>query len=417
MLPEKLSQCWYMSNSLTAWLLGYSNQVQEGMTTGATQNSQEDDQGHNLPVQPDMDWAGRITANCAEIWSQLGGQRNMANDIRAKVWESLGAIKDAVISKQAAEIRTMGELVNKVVDTINKVQPYRGDAAGRRGPWDRGEGTYKEVLLRPKVRSRDCKLVLKPKETQTAETTKRMVEEKVVPEKLRVVIRDMRVKKDGTAIITMDSKESRDTVREAIAPTMPEFHLGETRRARARIVVGRVDKSISVEKTVGKICAQNPELDALVKSSEEDAIRMIRDFRSNYNDRDVLIETSANVASAMSAKGYVGIDYKICRVRPYVVLDYCFNCGKYGHIDAGGKCKEKMRCARCGDHDHKTKECMVRGDGLQCLTCTEMGVSREAATHEAMSIRCPVRKERLLAIQRRIVEGWDRESDTRKNGC
>lgn len=77
------------------------------------------------------------------------------------------------------------------------------------------------------------------------------------------------------------------------------------------VVVMRVDKEIELHKVAGKILGQKAGIKAVMER-EHGKLTSVKEFKSNFSNRDVVIETEPSVALEMVRRGVLGIGFNIC---------------------------------------------------------------------------------------------------------
>lgn len=357
-------------------------------------------------LRMEEDWSKEVHDCCSQIWKELSLQKNIASEIKSNILRELDTIKEVVIRKQASDVKEAKKLVKTLVD-LNRMSkdqlPTFSDATGHR------KETFRDVLLRPQKIDRECKLVVKPRAQQAPEDTTEFIKDNVDPATLKICIHSITTKRNGLAIITMDSANSKEIVKNKLLQEgSAEYILENTNTGVARVIVARVNKEVPADTLTDKICNQNQWL-----AEGNDRLKLVKEFKSNYKDRDVVLEANPLSALKMIRKGYVGIGYDVCRVRPYVVLDHCFQCGQYGHHSLGRKCREGVKCVRCGRDDHNLWECKSSKEEIQCYICKQAGLTEWR--HSAVSTTCPIKRKRLEELQGRAVERWMQSDENSSN--
>lgn len=366
--------------------------------------------GFSGDAEKSDDWSSEICDCCEAIWGQIHLQKNIASDIRNSILKQLNTIKDIVIRKHVTDAKEVRSLLKTLMESRRngeEVQQTTGSVAGSQ----KGE-TFRDVVLRPPKIPKECKLVVKPKMLQAPEETIKFIKDNVDPVAMKVSIHSLTTKRNGMVIVAMDTVNSKEQVKEKLLQKGASDYLVENpNQGMARVIVTRVDKSIAVDKIAERICEQNQWL--IEENADENGLTLVKEIKTKYKDRDVVIETLPSTALKMIRKGFVGIGYSVCRIRPYVVIDQCYHCGSYGHHSMGRRCREPKRCVKCGKNDHDIWDCKTSADETNCYICKMDGRSDDK--HSAVSTMCPIKRRRLDELQKQTAERWARQVEVQMN--
>ncbi|KAG8184371.1 hypothetical protein JTE90_006774 [Oedothorax gibbosus] len=112
-----------------------------------------------------------------------------------------------------------------------------------------------------------------------------------------------------------------------------------------------------------------------------------------------VIEIDPKSYESLAKISYVFINFKKCPLEPFVSVNHCKKCGKYGHT--AKRCTESTpKCLKCGLSSHDNDQpCSF--NCLNCSTNNSKLKRNEPTNHKSGYYRCPeFHKQRRQAFLR-----------------
>lgn len=252
----------------------------------------------------------------------------------------------------------------------------------------------------PERRALHSIIVTSEEETDSGEEVLSKVREAIDAKEGWVKVTRVRKAKDRKIIMSCDSKEERDKVKNRLKNAGKRLIVEEVQNKDPLIILKDVLISNSDEDVLKAMKNQNR---AIFHGLDEAEVRMAVRYRRkarNPHTGHVIVSTSPKVWRRVIDAGALHIDLQYIRVADQSPLVQCSRCLGYGHSKRF--CSEPADlCSHCGGPHLKAKcvEWTTNGEP-NCKNC--MLAKMDQITHNAFSQECPVRK-RWDALARRSV--------------
>lgn len=190
---------------------------------------------------------------------------------------------------------------------------------------------------------------------------------------------------------------------------LTEINAEPTKKRQPNLILKGVSKDIPDDEIVARMVAQNQTISDLMKTDDvANHIKLVSrkpSVRSPDRLTNVIIETSADVRTALLNSERVSIGFGRVHVEQMSTFVQCFKCFGFGHTTKHCSSADDT-CGHCAGN-HRFKACDVKEDKSSppvCINCkksNEATSSTDDTAHVPMSSKCPhVTKMTKKAIKR-----------------
>ena len=143
--------------------------------------------------------------------------------------------------------------------------------------------------------------------------------------------------------------------------------------------------------------AKNSDVSDMLTRGERVQVVFFRRYGKSKNIASIGLRVTKGLCDYLLEKGFVFMGHSYSKVERRFHVKQCYNCQAFGHISSA--CKESTpTCFRCsGAHD--SAECVNKGsEHWHCINCKRSPnphIQAGAASHNAGSADCPVRRRQL----------------------
>lgn len=234
-------------------------------------------------------------------------------------------------------------------------------------------------------------IAIYPKELKTSDETKALVQKVICPEELKLQVRSLRKTRNGGVIISTETKEDIQKLRESSALSNSGLKVEEPYKRKPRIVIVGVPSDYSEKDLLKHICDQNL-AEKLTSISKEDILAAMKlSHKSGKKDSprcNFILEVSAEIRRALITQERVFLNWNSCPVRDFTIVTRCYKCQQYGH--SSKFCKEPIpACGQCGELGHESKVCLKTAEPSKCATCLRFN---KPAQHKTGDDSCPAKQ-------------------------
>ncbi|KAL0839334.1 hypothetical protein ABMA28_016073 [Loxostege sticticalis] len=239
---------------------------------------------------------------------------------------------------------------------------------------------------------------------KSSDDTKTLVQKIIHPDQMKLHVRGLRKTKNGGVIISTDTKDDIQKLKQSAQLTTSGLTLDEPHKRKPRIVVVGVPSSMQEKEVFNCIYQQNlaDMLDGMTLEIFQKSVKL--SHKSGKKDADTcnyIIEVPANIRKALITKDRVFVNWSSCPVRDFTLVTRCFKCQQYGH--AAKTCREEHNtCGHCGELGHLMKECPKKAEPPKCATCLHY---KKPCNHKTGDSDCPAKK----MAEKRYIDTIDYE--------
>lgn len=231
-----------------------------------------------------------------------------------------------------------------------------------------------------------------PDKSTSSEETRTLVQQIIRPAEMNLHVRGLRKTKNGGVIISTNSKEDIEKLKQSPQLTSSGLTVDEPNKRNPRIVVIGVPTSMQETDVFQYIYQQNladQHQGDLTLDSFMASIKLShKSGRKDAESCNYIIEVPARIRKALISKDRLFINWSSCPVRDFTIVTRCFKCQQYGH--AAKTCRaEACTCGHCGEIGHTMKDCLKRADTPKCATCLFF---KKPSNHRTGDSDCPGRK-------------------------
>jgi hypothetical protein len=280
---------------------------------------------------------------------------------REKIAVTLLDYPDIEIAKKTLEYLFHGTKLEIAIYTSHDettLKPTVGDRPGKSKRRTSRQGDKEAIVIKAEGRSYADLL--------------REVKNKVDPEKIGVVVRELRKTRKGDMLVTLDKGEEKNKLKQEIEKEMQGVIASDVRRGDKTLHVMDMDAVITEEELLAEMVNQ-------FQVSEKDML--IKNIRPTSSGKQkATIMCNYDVAQKILDVGKVKIGWISCRIKERVTIQRCYRCHGYGH--SARDCKgpnRKNACFRCEKEGHRADSCQ---NEEFCCDCDKEG-------HRAGTLKCP----------------------------
>lgn len=147
----------------------------------------------------------------------------------------------------------------------------------------------------------------------------------------------------------------------------------ETKRSEDTVFLTRIDGDVTSEEILVDIKRS-------VGDADTESIKVLSIRPNQFGSQNAILTMETKLARELCKRGTIRIGWTPCRARLRVNIVRCYRCLEFGHHRS--ECQGTDRsgiCMKCGQGNHKAKDCVNINF---CLTCKTEG-------HRADQTKCP----------------------------
>ena len=278
----------------------------------------------------------------------------------ASMFQLLVECKDKLINTKEEVISTKNQLIKSLEEQVVQFKKELEDFNINSQANEQCRVKYSDVLSK---KSNEV-LLVKPKRVQECIVTKKQIEEKIDPGKIKAGISGMKFLRDGAVAINCEKKEDLCSVSDSIQKQFGEdYEIKIPEKKCPKIKVINVEEKLLNDKNdfIEKIIMQN----SITTTESERNISVITHFKGKKGKQSVILEVDANTYSLLQKREKLSIGWRSYTYFDHINIVQCFKCFKFGHMAKDCKSKETV-CPKCtGNH----KIDMCQSQQTICINC------------------------------------------------
>lgn len=264
------------------------------------------------------------------------------------------------------------------------------------------KGTFADILRNTQnygiqANSQSPTLIIKPKQKQNSERTKKDLKEKILPERLNIGIKNIRETKQGSIVIKCTNQNDIDKLKEAAEGDLSENYSIETLKLNLpRMKIVGYGGSLSAKQLEDVVRRQN----TWIENEDKINFTYVKKIK-NKNTSTIFFECSPKLYWKMINIKKICIGWERHNVYENLSINRCFNCQEYYH--KSGQCEREVSCEHCADN-HESSTCM-QGTPKKCKNCVianEKFKTNHNTAHAASDPECPSTKYHIDLLRSRI---------------
>lgn len=226
---------------------------------------------------------------------------------------------------------------------------------------------------------------------KSSEETKKLVQNLVRPDELKLQIRAVRKIRNGGVIISTDRKDDLDKIKKSDKLISSGLKIEDTLKKRPKIIIIGVPSEMPERELLECLFEQNV-ADIQPPITREQFLSSLKlSHKSGKKDTatcNYILEVSAELRRVLIKQQRVYINWTSCPVRDFTLVTRCYNCQQYGH--SAKFCRDSdPTCGHCGSGGHSIKECPARAEPAKCATCMRY---KKPCSHKTGDEQCPAKK-------------------------
>lgn len=238
----------------------------------------------------------------------------------------------------------------------------------------------------------DAVVLVKPKTIQKCSTTRAVLDEKNIPD--RIAVESVNNLPNGGLKIKCKSKNDVVKVyKKAINVLGENYSITIPNKRFPKIRVTNMSKKLEGEEIIESIKNRNE----LMKEAK---VKVVHVFEVKFNETyEAIVEVDPKTFDVLMKEKTIAIGTDICDVTESLTVLRCYKCCGYNH--KSNTCKNKKACLRCGG-EHVVKECKAtKNECINCKVAAEKFNIEINCSHPAWSKSCTV-------LQRNVEKGRQR---------
>ncbi|XP_063629160.1 uncharacterized protein LOC134800606 [Cydia splendana] len=225
---------------------------------------------------------------------------------------------------------------------------------------------------------------------KSSEDTKKLVQNLIKPEALKLHVCGMRKTKNGGVIISTDRKDDLEKLKASQQLQQSGLKLEDTAKRRSKIILLGIPTNMPEKDVFDCIFEQNI-LDLQPNFSRDVFMNSVKlSHKSGKKDSSTcnyILECTAEIRRMLIQQQRVYINWSSCPVRDFTLLTLCYFCQQYGH--SAKFCRDtEPTCGHCGSSGHSSKKC-ARSEASKCATCQRF---KKPSNHKTGDDQWPARK-------------------------
>lgn len=242
------------------------------------------------------------------------------------------------------------------------------------------------------VKSNIPKIIVKPKQQQSSEETKKQIGNNINPTELKVGIMEMKSTKFGNMVIKCQTKQGVEILKQELDSKLKdEYSIELSKLKNPRIKIVKVTHDYSNEKIEKCLKKQND----LIGDVKVTFIRKNKD-----GTKTIICECMPNTFHQIMKLKKLCIGWERYAVYEDLTIPKCFNCQEFFHKQH--ECQNKIVCPICSD-EHNEKICPKLK--TFCRNCKEANIKHKtshATDHQVNSPECPTLKHHIDVLKSKI---------------
>lgn len=247
-------------------------------------------------------------------------------------------------------------------------------------------------VMRKKTIKRDPILFIRAKDIKNRESVQKTIKTVLHPTNDPII--GLKNTAKGDIVIQCKDKDSVDKIKQKLVPQASDrFEIIEHNDIDPRIKLINFDEEY-LDKA--KLCEA-------IKLQNSDVIDSksrvkIENVKKNFKNTCIaIISVDYESFKRVLYKKRIKVGWNSCPLFEHVELVRCFNCCRFGHIDALCDMKDTPVCPLCAG-THKLKECDSINNPVKCYNCNAMNEKYNLnlnVNHSALSYKCPTMLKKL----------------------
>lgn len=232
-------------------------------------------------------------------------------------------------------------------------------------------------------------LVIKPKVKQDSIRTKSELNKNINPTELKVAVTQVKETRNGSVIISCQTKEDIDTLKEAVKQKLDDnYEIELTKMRQPRIKIVNFTQNMSADEVTKSIIEQN---------GIQDNIKTTYIRKTRKGCSTIYCVCSATAFQQIMVKKKLCIGWERLPIYEDLDVPRCFKCqGFYHRIN---DCRNKLACPNCME-EHEESNCPKQTKCcINCVTSNEKYKTSYNTQHYASDLLCP-----SLEYQKRILQ-------------
>lgn len=321
----------------------------------------------------------KIASNCRRV---MGGISQMAVQYQS--------LKQKLISanSQIGYLNREQSITKQLHEIKNSIQTIPASSGPNLSFADMVKKSNNTFICPPRTAS----IAIYPEDkAKTSEETKKLVQNIIKPEEMKLRIRGLNKTKNGGVIISTESNEDLEKLKKSEHLTTSGLKFEETARKRPRIILLGVPSDISEKDVFEYLFDQN----ISEKYSSFERKKFLSSIKLSHKSGkkeaslcNYILEVTAEVRKMLISQERVYINWNSCPVRDYTLLTRCYKCHQYGH--SAKYCRDSdPTCGHCGCVGHSINDCPAKAQPAKCATCLRY---KKPQNHKTGDEQCPAKK-------------------------
>ena len=239
-------------------------------------------------------------------------------------------------------------------------------------------------------------VIIKPKSSQDCQKTKEVLRKAINPTALEVGIQHIKEVKEGGVVIKCKSKEEVEKIKNAAERNLKKnYEINTPQQKNPKIKIVDIENNMDKQKLENCMIKQN----AFIKHDDLYInVKVIKKMKTKFM---AIVECDPITFQKIIDRGKLGIDWSMCRVFEYISVFRCFKCGDFDH--RAKECDSESACLKCSKTDHLMEACV--SETIECLNCIRANKKFRLSLktdHSLFDNSCPSYLRKVEIIKRKI---------------
>lgn len=301
-------------------------------------------------------------------------------------------------------VQLMGEMKNELISLKNEIQSLKVEINTKRNlneiKWPTGssEKTFSDAVKTTQT-SQSPSLIIKPKQKQSSEETKKDLKLNIEPSQLNIGIKNVRETKQGCIVIKCIAQNDIEKLKQSAENRLGKNYNIETMKLKLpRMKIVGYRGTSNMEELENIIKKQNTWIEDIDRIN----ITYIKEVK-NKKTSTIFFECSPNLYWKLMDHKKICIGWERYTVFENLSVKRCFKCQEFYH--KSNDCENEVSCEYCAGH-HETSACTKQIQRCKnCVTANNKFKLNYNIAHAASDPKCPSTMYHTNLLKSRIDYG------------
>lgn len=233
---------------------------------------------------------------------------------------------------------------------------------------------------------------IKPKKTQSSQTTKMHLKARINPADANVSIRSIQDIKNGAVLLKLNSQSDSDKMKTLLTNEISdEYEIRVMTRRKPKIKIIGADKSYDSKELKEALIKQNHWIDMA-------DVMDVKYAKQEKNKKWTLyVEVNGKTYEKCMERKFINIGWDTSNIYEDFSILRCYNCNGFGH--KSDNCNRHTNCGYCAG-DHTSQNC--KEEFATCVNCSHANAKYKEnndTNHHPYSSKCKILQKKIKNVQ------------------